>query len=456
MCATCTQQSTKPETTRARLKLWEIGSHWHCTILGTCLRMADLRSVQDKVGLRFTVPNPSEYEVHAAMVHQVGRNRIIGKLLHKLLEKRHMLAVKRFASAHDSASLALLWAEAVTRGEIGGALWAIMTHPHADEGLKSTVFGEVHMLSHQLGAATRTDLRRIFALEKDKAALEIAVERLQDRLRTQIAAHQHETQELRLRLEHELAESRRLAHAAGAAAEIDTLRALVAELRYLVTLEAGSRQEAQASLHQEERRTTRMAEELTALQADNTSLREERNVLEARLGEALAGAWERAESGAPDDGASPAPPLAAHAIHALPSPTPTLTAENRLAACDPACRRLDLCGRCILYVGGRAVQVPHLRRLVESCNGTLMYHDGGQEENVSRLSGLLGQADVVLFPVDCVSHTAHDQLKRLCRRWDKPFVPVRRSGLGSFLHALESVGKNTPDGDTKNTDTVPP
>jgi hypothetical protein len=45
----------------------------------------------------------------------------------------------------------------------------------------------------------------------------------------------------------------------------------------------------------------------------------------------------------------------------------------------------------------------------------------------------------VLFPVDCVSHSAHDEVKRLCRRWEKPFVPLRHSGLGAFIRALSSI-----------------
>ncbi len=55
------------------------------------------------------------------------------------------------------------------------------------------------------------------------------------------------------------------------------------------------------------------------------------------------------------------------------------------------------------------------------------------------LAGLVGRADLVLFPVDCVSHQAMGMAKRLCRQLDKPFVPLRSSGLSSFLAGLAAV-----------------
>ena len=65
----------------------------------------------------------------------------------------------------------------------------------------------------------------------------------------------------------------------------------------------------------------------------------------------------------------------------------------------------DLCGRCILDVGGLwpAHAVCRLQRLVERRNGSLIDHDGGMEDNRAMGSGeLVRRADAVFFPVDCV------------------------------------------------------
>lgn len=109
------------------------------------------------------------------------------------------------------------------------------------------------------------------------------------------------------------------------------------------------------------------------------------------------------------------------------------------AAADGVCPKLDLCGRCILVVGGRHQHVSHLRRMVEEYNGSFVHHDGGTEQSMDKLANLFGRADAVLFPVKCVSHAAQSKVKTLCRRYDKPFVPLRKSGMEAYVEALETL-----------------
>jgi len=106
---------------------------------------------------------------------------------------------------------------------------------------------------------------------------------------------------------------------------------------------------------------------------------------------------------------------------------------------DHVCPRLDLCGRCILVVGGRHQHVWHLRQMVEEFNGCFVHHDGGTEQSIGKLSNMCGRADAVLFPVKCVSHAAQNKVKTLCRRYDKPFIPLRSSGMEAYIQALESL-----------------
>ncbi len=97
---------------------------------------------------------------------------------------------------------------------------------------------------------------------------------------------------------------------------------------------------------------------------------------------------------------------------------------------------LDLGGRSVLFVGGLKQQVPHMRRYVAACHGSLEHHDGGMEDNMSRLGKLFGRADFVLFPVDCVSHAAQNEVKRLCRRWDKPYLVMPSASISVFKQGL--------------------
>ena len=102
---------------------------------------------------------------------------------------------------------------------------------------------------------------------------------------------------------------------------------------------------------------------------------------------------------------------------------------------------IDLCGRRIAYVGGRASAVGHFRAVVENLNGRFSHHDGGVDDNIGRLGGVLSQADLVLCPVDCVSHGACLKAKTFCKQAAKPFVPLRTAGLSSLVRGLHEAVK---------------
>lgn len=384
-----------------RRPLAEIDPQWICTIVGTSLTLGELKALQARLKLRIQKADPSDYDIHSAMVHLAGHDAKAAKVIGKALDRKHAAFVSRFARATRPAEVASLWRAALARGEVGGACWAAMSHGATDDPLRKEIFGDIHMLSHQVGSATSVDLKRIHALETEKTALEAKVARQQERLRQEITARDREIAELRQRLEMETTEARRLAHAVAAASEMAGLRAVLSELRRDLEIERRARERAERASQETERQARHLAERTEALDRELAAIRADNEALEARLSLLLGG--------------------------------------DQIGACDPACRKLDLCGRCILYVGGRNQQVRHLRRLVETSNGTFVHHDGGIEESLGRLPGLLARADAVLFPVDCVGHAAHDQVKRLCKRMDKAYLPVPRSGLGAFMRALEAI-----------------
>ena len=103
----------------------------------------------------------------------------------------------------------------------------------------------------------------------------------------------------------------------------------------------------------------------------------------------------------------------------------------------------------MLYVGGRSTLTPHLRSLVESSNGRFAHHDGGLEESRAGLHCSLSGADMVFCPVDCVSHDACLRVKQHCRQQDKPFIPLRSSGISAFAAGLrqscQSVEMNSSE-----------
>jgi len=75
-------------------------------------------------------------------------------------------------------------------------------------------------------------------------------------------------------------------------------------------------------------------------------------------------------------------------------------------------------------VGGRAHQIPQLKAIAERTGARFLHHDGGIEHGSSLLPGLISRADVLCFPVDCISHDAVATIKRLCRHLAKPYQPL--------------------------------
>jgi hypothetical protein len=133
------------------------------------------------------------------------------------------------------------------------------------------------------------------------------------------------------------------------------------------------------------------------------------------------------------------------ARHAAETDADALRRELAAIEPDPApetgCAAWRLDGLSLLYVGGRPSQIAHMRAVSEQHGAVLAHHDGGVEHHPDLLSGLTSRADAVLFPVDCVSHDAALTVKRLCRQGNKRFIPLRSSGMASFLAAIRGLAE---------------
>lgn len=223
---------------RRRARLWEIDGQWHCMIVGTCLSFGELKSAAGKLGVQMRSAKPTAYEIHTSMIHLITRERVVGKALHKLLDRKHSVALNRSRGLAGAEALTAWWEEALAKGDVAAPCWAVMTHPDCTDELRNRVFGDVHMLSHQLSAAARTDQRAADRLEKEKEELEAKAAKRQERLLAEITRRNDEIRELRRLLELEAAESRRLGHAARAAGDLDRLSRTLDETRKALELES--------------------------------------------------------------------------------------------------------------------------------------------------------------------------------------------------------------------------
>ena len=379
-----------PEPVVRRTKIWELAGNLHCSIIGTCLTTAELRQLLTKVKL--ATPSATDHDLHGQGVLLAARHDGASKLLNKLLDQCHRLAIKQFEPAKTEDALRTLWRAAIQRGEIPGAYWAVLSHPATSNALIRDVFGEVHTLSHLVGAANRADIRRLCQLEADKTALDAKIARQQAQLRDAVTARDATIAGLNRSLARKLAEETPSDEAA--AAETRTLAKLVADLERRINAEAKRRERAESRLETAEAALAEEARQRSAAEQREAQLKEELDTLEASL-----------------------------ALRSDPAAAPAIDAQ-------------DLSGLSLLYVGGRPTQLSHLRALGEKLGAEFLHHDGGIEDRGGLLAGLVSRADLVMFPVDCVSHDAALMVKRLCRQGDKPFLPLRSGGMSSFVAAL--------------------
>jgi hypothetical protein len=375
-----------PEAPNRRTKIWEFSTNLHCSIIGTCLSTQELRQVLRKLG---RAPEGStDHELHGIAVTLVSRHDEPARRLHKALDHSHRLAVSQFDRASTEDEVRVLWRDAVKRGDIPGGYWATLTHEAATRTLIREAFGEVHMLSHLVGSANRADIRRLQALEQERASLAQKLDDHAQAMHDAIQARDRQINDLR--------------HALNRPAEVEAsdetihLRALIADLERRLEAETARRVSLEIRLTDAVSQAGAHQRALLDAQRTAESASAERDAIE----QSLLLSFDHAD---------------------------TPEAETWLS------------GHQVLYVGGRPNQVPAMKAAVEHLGGTLLHHDGGIEHHIVLLPGLVSRADVVVFPVDCVSHEAANAVKTHCQLVGKVYLPLRSSGITSLIAGLRGL-----------------
>lgn len=388
------------ETPPPRLRLGEMDPHLHCSVIGTCLSTAELRKLMARC---LDVAGLSDLDVHHEAVRQASQGPEVSRLLHKALDRRHDAAVQRLAKARDAQALEALWQQALDSGEVPGAYWAVLTHRRTTPELRQRVFGDVHMLSHLVGAANRADIRRLVALERENADLRERADRQHERV-AELVAERDAEQAARLAAQGRLGliepqlqaalDPARRGPGHGPKANADAAQDAVAR-------HTRRREEA-------ENRARRLQVEAEQLQAELTAVREHLAELARELGAAEA------------------------ELHARSSDAPDAASPLTVA----------LSGRKLLYVGGRPSSSAAIRDLALRHGAEFQRHDGGIEDRKGLLAAALAGASLVVFPVDCIDHDSALALKRSCQRLSVPFLALRNASVASFAAALDAWARS--------------
>lgn len=397
-----------------RKKLWDLDCCYHCSVIGTCLTLSDLRQIQRRLRVRSAIyPLESDYELHRMFVAAAQDGSPASRLIHKFLDRKHKSAIQHLTKAHSDQEINVYWDMAVAAGEIAGAYWALITRSDTPKALLDRVYGEVHMLSHLSGASIRIDMQDFNRLKRCCPELEAQLAETQAAMRRRLAEQQDVISALNKRLAQSLEAERKFQAAEARLAAFEErmpathFKTEVANLTLQLLAERARANQAEATAHLWQQQTARAVERNEWLTQQLTEIRHERDRLETTLGQLL-------------------------------EPQQNIgTYEEFASSIGP-----NLIGRCILYVGGRQSQCVHFRELVERCNGRFIHHDGGREDARAQLWDVVQQADAVLCPLDCISHDAMHRVKRFCERTTKPLVLLPRASLAAFNRGLNTVASS--------------
>lgn len=353
--------------------LWKLPASQRCAVIGTCLKVSELR----KIGLRYkTLFEPaipeSNYGLHSYTVALTEHKNPLSVHLNKLLNRRYQVFISELRSHKSEASLITLW-KGLDRNDLralGGYFWAILTSRHASERVRLLAYGDIHMISHIAGKTRRTQQRQQQSelktlqqeLAKKKCLLESKNRQLVDLRQTLESLKQ-----INSRLRQQLAQAAR--------DQKDTAGSPVQHSAVVTLKSIGSRPSATA------RRKKRASVTIQQVPVE-----------------------------------------------------PVRDCSGNCAQCKRA--EADLCGKKVLYVGGFTRHRNKFQRLTEQINGTFYYHDGGMHSSEHLLDELVKKADCIFCPVDCISHSAIGRIKSLAKSHCKDCIFLKSASLSSFKQEI--------------------
>lgn len=378
--------ASAPGPARSR-RLWDLPLDSHGPIVGSCLPVAELRRLMDKLFAGRSAFD--DFELHAAAVAQCATRNKVSQALQRELDRRHADTLRRFAAAGSAQALASMWAAALGGADVAAALWAALSHAHCDEALQLRIHRELYVLQHERVALARHDAAALAALRAENLALHGEGQRLRQR--------------------HALWRSDAMAERQALQQEVLALRAQVAAQQALIVQSPvplpcppTPGRDALVQRVAELSRQLLLAQRMAVARPEVQRSCDEHAATMAR----------------------PVPPAAQRRDEADAALPPAISAGTALQSTR------------VLCVGGRSGQVPSYRRWVERQGGRFAHHDGGIEDNPQRLDAQLAAADLVVCQAGCLNHNAYARVKEHCKRSGKPCVYLDKPGASSFVRAL--------------------
>ncbi len=374
-----------------RTRIWELTASFHCPVIGVCmplgvLRKLVLKCIEGKTSL-------DDFEIHGRAVTECSSRNPLSESIQRSLDERYESVIRTFKAAKTACALSALWQAALASGDLGGALWAALSHPRCDEVIATQICRDIHMAQHQAGAHARVDQVRLTTLSDENGLLTRELGRIQQRMTQWVAEKARELQLLQDALNQAAVE--RVAREAV----IESMQRQLAQYR-----ETGPA----------------LAERIELQQQLAMALQEQRRLRRELLLSTSGSEWFGATKA--QVSLADAELVGAELVGAQPA---TEAVSNSLE------HKLVLC------VGGRIGNLPKYRQTIERLGAQFNFHDGGIEQNHHQLEANLAAADLVICQTGCISHNSYWRVKDHCKRTGKQCVFVENPSASALAQRLE-------------------
>lgn len=380
-----------------RRRIWDLGDHAHCPVIGVCMPLPTLNRLIKKVSDPAALPD--DYERHCLAVGACKSRTILAESIQKDLDQRYKLRIQQLSKVKTEPELIECWTRALQGKDVAATFWAVLTHSRCSASVETKVLGDIHMLQHQVGMAVRADHAQLDALLDENAILTRELARAQQRshqlAQDQIASQQRLEQE-NMRLRGELITQKTELH--RTAEQLQSLQQAAPDLMSRLEL----------SRHNQQQLERIQFLQRALLHAEQLAERQQR-----RADEACAQSQAREEATTANH-----PTRSDEAPHDL---TEALSAQS------------------VLCVGGRPHVIPIFRDEIERAGAHFLHHDGGTEENPNKLDATLAAADLVICQTGCISHDAYWRVKHHCKRTGKRCVFVDTPSKAALTRALQDL-----------------
>jgi hypothetical protein len=380
-----------------RLRIWEIEELFKCPVIGWCFDIAEQKEVLRKEGI--SIKEKTNFQIHEIVVRSLEEENRLSRKIDFWLNQKYKKEIKELSSLEQEEFIKH-WKASLKKGEVEGILWVAVTKADLSNEAKRSIFGDVHMENHVRAKQIGNERQRLYQERKKNEILTGSVGEV-SRI-NKILKKENEG------LRNELAIACRLSDTLERQnQELEKELSKVNENGFIASLQKENT-ELRAGSDGILKQISDCQRELRKLQNQNNKLllklKKQRQTRIHRTNES--------ES-----------PINQNVVSGLHDPVSSL----------------DLSQRCILVVGGLPKMESLYRRLIEGNKGMFEYHDGRMNAGAKELVRQVLRADLVLCCIDYNSHTAALVVKKLCKKYKKPFQMLLNSSLNNIFVTLLAV-----------------